>query len=40
MKKPQKIMQPGDYCNDFARIDDDVLWGAYCKDNYSYGFMQ
>ena len=34
MKKPQKIMQPGDYCNDFARIDDDVLWGAYCKDNY------
>ena len=34
MKKPQKIMQPGDYCNDFARIDDDLLWGAYCGANY------
>ena len=34
MKKPQKIMQPGDYCNDFTRIDDDLLWNAYCGANY------
>lgn len=34
MKKPQKIMQPADYCNDFTRIDDDLLWNAYCGANY------
>jgi|GEM_PF-2495963 hypothetical protein len=34
MERPQKIIQPGDYCNDFARIDDGLLWETYCGNNY------
>lgn len=34
MKRPLRIMQPGDYVKNGCTIDENLLWQAYCGDNY------
>lgn len=34
MERPAKIIQMNDYGTDADRVDENVLWSAYCRDNF------